>query len=177
MSKFNLKALHTEQEKETFIKEIQKAFQQSFEAENGPFDKTILPREDVEESLASEGAKAFFAEQDGEIVGGVLVQINPETQINSLDLLYVRPTAQNSGVGHKIWAAIEGLFPDTKIWETHTPYYEKRNIHFYVNRLGFHIVEFFHPGHRDPHQSGEHTGNIPEEQDYFFRFEKYMQKK
>ena len=24
-----------------------------------------------------------------------------------------------------------------------TPYFEKRNIHFYVNRLGFHIVEFW----------------------------------
>ena len=27
----------------------------------------------------------------------------------------------------------------------------KRNIHFYVNRCGFHIVEFFNEKHPDPH--------------------------
>ena len=47
-------------------------------------------------------------------------------------------------------------------------YFEKRNIHFYVNKCGFSIVEFFHPGHPDPHGIPEGTpdGN------FFFRFEK-----
>ena len=36
----------------------------------------------------------------------------------------------------------ERLHPETKVWETCTPYFEKRNIHFYVNKCGFHIVEF-----------------------------------
>lgn len=31
-----------------------------------------------------------------------------------------------------------------------TPYFEKRNIQFYVNRSGFHIVEFFSSHHPDP---------------------------
>ena len=65
--------------------------------------------------------------------------------------------------------AIEQLHPQTKIWETVTPYFEKRNFHFYVNRCGFHIVEFFNPHHRDP--------SIPEDMvggDFFFRFEKRM---
>jgi hypothetical protein len=30
-------------------------------------------------------------------------------------------------------AAIEALFPQSLTWETRTPYFEKRNIHFYVN--------------------------------------------
>jgi len=30
------------------------------------------------------------------------------------------------------------------------------------------------PRHKDPHQTGETTGNILEENDYFFRFEKEM---
>lgn len=34
------------------------------------------------------------------------------------------------------------MYPDTKVWETYTPYFEKRNIHFYVNKCKFHIVEF-----------------------------------
>ena len=30
------------------------------------------------------------------------------------------------------------------------PYFEVRNIHFYVNKCGFHIVEFFNERHPDP---------------------------
>ncbi|MDO4212045.1 MAG: hypothetical protein Q4D23_10135 [Bacteroidales bacterium] len=36
-----------------------------------------------------------------------------------------------------------------------TPYFDTRNIHFYVNRLGFHIVEFFNTHHPDPHLPNE----------------------
>ena len=39
----------------------------------------------------------------------------------------------------------------TIAWETITPYFEKRNVHFYVNKCGFHIVEFFNEHHPDPH--------------------------
>lgn len=77
---------------------------------------------------------------------------------------------QSKGVGQKIWNEIERLYPSTKVWETFTPYFEKRNIHFYINRLGFHAVEFFNPRHKD--------SNIPDDMvggDYFFRFEKVMQ--
>ena len=88
--------------------------------------------------------------------------------------MYVKIGAQNSGNGFRIWKAIEELHPETKIGETHTPYYDKRNIHFYVNRCGFKIVEFFNPKHKDPHQIGETAGNIPKENNYFFRFEKEM---
>jgi catechol 2,3-dioxygenase-like lactoylglutathione lyase family enzyme len=60
------------------------------------------------------------------------------------------------------------------VWETCTPYFEKRNIHFYVNKCGFHIVEFFnglHPDPRDP-ETG-YTENI-EDGGEMFRFEKVM---
>ena len=46
-----------------------------------------------------------------------------------------------------VWNAISGVV--TTVWETITPYFETRNIHFYVNRCGFHIVEYLnkhHPG-------------------------------
>lgn len=100
--------------------------------------------------------------------------INEETNYNSLHLLYVNASCQNAGYGYKIWKSLEILYPKTKIWETHTPYYDKRNIHFYVNRCGFKIVEFFNTKHLDPHQKGETSGNIPIENNYFFRFEKEM---
>ena len=35
------------------------------------------------------------------------------------------------------------MHPKVKIWETVTPYFEQRNIRFYVNRCGFHILELF----------------------------------
>ena len=49
---------------------------------------------------------------------------------------------QTKGIGFLIWNQIEKLYPETKVWETRTPYFEKRNIHFYVNKCGFHIVEY-----------------------------------
>lgn len=48
-----------------------------------------------------------------------------------------------------------------------TPYFDKRNIHFYVNRCGFQIVEFFHPYHPDRYRSDDGKGL-----DEMFRFEK-----
>ena len=63
------------------------------------------------------------------------------------------------------------LHPEVSVWETVTPYYEKRNIHFYVNRCGFHIFNSHRPDLNDPETSEE-----PEEQfpDGMFRFEKGM---
>lgn len=48
------------------------------------------------------------------------------------------------------------------------------NIHFYINRCGFKVVEFFNPKHKNPHLKGETAGNMPIEQNLFFKFEKAM---
>ena len=60
------------------------------------------------------------------------------------------------------------------LWETVTPYFEQRNIHFYVNRCGFAIVEFFNAHHPDPHDPED--GPAPDDQfpAGMFRFEKRM---
>ena len=52
-------------------------------------------------------------------------------------------TIQGKGIGKFIWSEIEKKHPNTKVWETVTPYFEKRNIYFYVNLCKFSIVEFF----------------------------------
>ena len=174
MNKINLRPIITVEDKNTFVSEIQEAFQDSYVSEFGKYKKTILPIEDIEESFNTKGSEAYIAEIDGERVGGTIVVIDDTTGYNSLHLLYVKSDAQNTGNGFKIWKAIEELHPETRIWETHTPYYDKRNIHFYVNRCGFKIVEFFNPKHKDPHQISETAGNIPKENNYFFRFEKEM---
>jgi len=81
-------------------------------------------------------------------------------------------------MGAFAWKAIEEKYPDTEIWETETPYFEQRNIHFYMNICGFHAVEFFHPGHQ---QKENHPDHLPEgtESEYpvperSFKFEKRM---
>lgn len=164
-----------EQEKPLFIKQIQEAFQVGYESEYGLCDDIILPKKDIEESFTAKGAEAYFALINGEIVGGAVITVNNKTKNNHLDLLYVKVGCQSKGTGQAIWRAIEELHPETDVWETHTPYFEKRNIHFYVNRLGFHIVEFYNQRHKDPHQNGEPAGGMPTECGYdFFRFKKMM---
>ena len=65
------------------------------------------------------------------------------------------------------------MHPEVRVWETLTPYFEKRNIHFYVNRCGFHIVEFFCSFHKDPDVIEEYR-EASERGDCMFRFEKVM---
>ena len=156
-----------------FKREMQRAFQLGYEAEFGPCDKPILPEEDIDQSLEAEGAVAYAARIDGVMAGGAVVKINCRTRHNELELLFVKAGTQSRGIGRRIWNSLERLYPDTAEWETFTPYFEKRNIHFYVNCCGFRIVEFFNPRHKLPLAEGEAPGNMaPEAADYFFRFVK-----
>ena len=96
-----------------------------------------------------------------------------------LDLLFVSPKAHSKGIGYVAWCKVEKLYPQVTLWETVTPYFEKRNIHFYVNRCGFHIVEFYNSHHPDPTDSDsqetfdEQDGQFPEG---MFRFEKKIER-
>lgn len=174
MSKFNLIPVK-EKDKNIFITEIQKAFQYGYEMVYGSSKEIILPTNDIENSFNANGSKSYFALLNDDIVGGVVVVINEKTQHNHLDLLFTKVDCQSKGVGLKIWNTIEKLYPKTKVWETHTPYFEKRNIHFYVNKCGFHIVEFFNPFHKDLNQKDEQVGGMSNEVgNYFFRFEKII---
>ena len=155
----------------TFKKDMQEAFQKGAMQEFNDLNVEILPEKDIEKSLSAKGGNAYKAVVDGKIVGGAIVVINKLTQHNHLDFLYVKNGIQNKGIGKMIWNEIEKLYPDTIIWETYTPYFEKRNVHFYINRLGFHAVEFFNPYHKDTSIPDDMIGG-----DYFFRFEKVMKK-
>lgn len=152
-----------------FKKDMQEAFQRGAMEEFNDLNVEILSEKDINKSLSPKGAIAYKAVADGKMLGGAIVVIDEKTNHNHLDFLYVKYGIQSKGVGQKIWNEIEKIYPETKVWETFTPYFEKRNVHFYINRLGFRVVEFFNPHHKDP--------NIPEDMiggDYFFRFEKVM---
>lgn len=60
-------------------------------------------------------------------------------------------------------------------WQTFTPYFETRNVHFYVNRLGFSIVEFFNELNPSPYTpedddapAGEDTHDGEAHEDFLF---------
>ncbi len=55
-------------------------------------------------------------------------------------------------------------------WQTYTPYFEKRNIHFYVNKCGFKIIAFINAKYPDHNHTG--PSDLPDDEG--FLFEKVM---
>ncbi len=151
--------------------EMQEAFQcgfLSYHKDDSTNQWQVLPDKDFYRSLETDGAEAYEAiDADGERVGGAIIAIDRGKHRGELAFLYVKVGVQSKGVGQAIWKAIEALHPETEVWETCTPYFDLRNIHFYINRCGFHAVEFFNDHHPDP--------NMPEQfnqADGLFKFEK-----
>ena len=178
MAKITLTPL-AENDREQFILDNQRAFRYGAAEESGKRevhageDVEIISRETILRCIR-DGA-AWRIREDGRIVGGLVVRIDESTRHNHLDLLFVHPEVHSKGIGFAAWQEVERLYPDTKEWETCTPYFETRNIHFYVNKCGFHIAEFFNSRHPDPHDP--ETG---EEETYgegggMFRFVKVME--
>ena len=137
---------------------MQEAFQHGFEAYNKDAEETnqwqVLPDKDFYQSLEAEGAEAYEAiGEEGQRVGGAIITVNGT--MGELVFLYVKVGVQSKGIGQAIWKAIEAMHPEIEVWETCTPYFDRRNIHFYINRCGFHAVEFFNEHHPDP--------NMPEQ--------------
>lgn len=157
----------------TFMKEMQEAFQKGFENRFGKTENLVLPESDIVQSLNTPHSVTFEVIEDGERLGGAIIALSDDGQRGDLHLLYTKVGCQNRGVATFVWRTIESLYPEVTVWETHTPYFEVRNIHFYVNRCGFHIVEFFNPHHPDPHDFSERSLN-PMGEDGFFRFQKVI---
>jgi GNAT superfamily N-acetyltransferase len=160
-----------------FRKELQRAFTEAAAAYGiGGQEVPIPPEEDVRASFRAPGAVVYHVLLEGEQIGGAVLQIDERTHRNSLDFFYIAPEHHGRGIGLKAWRAIEAAYPRTKVWETGTPSFEQRNIHFYVNKCGFHIVEFFNEHHPDPHDLAEPDEDHAEEPggEGFFRFEKVM---
>ncbi len=166
-------------DRDRFVLDNQEAFRYGALEEFGVRDEhfeedgEIISRKTIEASIEEPGAEAYRIIVDGEKVGGVVLQIDNETRHNELMLFFVSPTAHGRGIGQAAWRAVEQLHPETEVWETCTPYFEKRNIHFYVNCCGFHIVEFFNEKHLGPEDPDGAAGDGAPN-DEMFRFEKVM---
>lgn len=164
------------EELQLFKKKLQEAFEVAvIEKYGSEFKGLVPPDESIEKSFNEPGAEIYNILYDDIVIGGVVVVINEKTQCNSLDLFFISPQYHSLGLGFAVWEAIEAMYPGTKVWETATPYFEQRNINFYVNKCGFHIVEFYNEHHPDPHRGNHEDGESPHSHgEGFFRFEKIM---
>ncbi len=164
-------------DRDQFILDTQEAFNygamEEFGRRDDHFeeDEQIISRKTIENSI--DNGEAYRIVADGKMVGGVIIRVEGER--GDLEILFTSPKSHSKGVGYAAWCEIEKLHPEVKVWETVTPYFETRNIHFYVNRCGFHIVEFFNKFHPDPNDSDiEHMDLDDQFPDGMFRFEKVM---
>ena len=156
-------------DRESFIRDNQEAFNYGALEECGRRDDhfeedgEIISRDTIIQAI--EAGSAYRIMQNGKPVGGVVIRT--EYDRGELELLFVSPAVHSRGIGYAAWCAVEAMHPEVTVWETVTPYFEKRNIHFYVNRCGFHIVEFYNGHHRDPN---EEDGEMSE----MFAFQKLL---
>lgn len=161
-------------DREQFIRDNQESFRYGATEEFGMRDAHFeepgetISRKTILESLNAPDAQAYRILHGNDVVGGLILFIDKAARHGALDILFVAPSVHGLGIGQSAWALVEARYPDIDVWMTHTPYFETRNIHFYVNRLGFHIVEYYHARHPDPHH--HYIGDV----DYggMFRFEK-----
>ena len=135
MKKITLEPLKAEDINQ-FVLDNQEAFRygalEEFGLRDNHFEEEgeIISRATIEKAI-SEG-EAYRIICDGKVAGGVVVRINGDK--GDLELLFVPPRVHSKGIGYAAWCKVEKLHPEVKVWETVTPYFEKRNIHFYVNR-------------------------------------------
>ena len=161
-------------DREQFIKDNQEAFNygalEEFGLRNDRFEETnedrnqIISRETIVASI--ENGDAYRILLDNVIVGGAVIKVDGTH--GELELLFISPKHHSKGIGCAAWCEIEKMHPEVNVWETFTPYFEKLNIHFYVNRCGFHIVEFFNKQHLDEENPAEDGFEM-------FRFEKRIE--
>ena len=173
----------TTDDREQFILDNQWAFKYGALQEFGERDNhidddgEIISRRTIESCIDNPQNETYRIVCDGKRVGGLILKIDPKTNRNHLEILFVAPEAHSKGIGYGAWLAVEALHPETEVWETCTPYFEKRNIHFYVNKCGFQIDEFwceyFQPSEPMPDEEEHDPDEGPDE---MFRFVKIMRK-
>ena len=177
MVKTGIRLVPLEQDdREQFILDNQEAFNFGALEEFGMRDDhleedgQIISRETIEKSIDS--GIAYRIMDGDKKVGGAVIRIDGNR--GDLDLLFTSPNVHSKGIGYAAWSEIERLHPEVEVWVTVTPYFETRNIHFYVNRCGFHIVEYYNKYHKDPNEHEETGEGMQDDMDGMFRFEKRM---
>ena len=169
----------TAEDREQFILDNQWAFKHGAMIEFGERDDhidddgEIISRKTIERCIDAPDSEAYRIVFNGKNVGGVILKIDNNTHHNELDILFVSPDEHSKGIGYGAWKSVEALHPETEVWSTCTPYFDKRNIHFYVNKCGFKIDEFwceyFIPDHDMPDDEDHNPDEGPDEMFHFVK--------
>lgn len=83
------------------------------------------------------GADSYCIYVDEQLSGGTIVFHDPSKKENFLGCIFLRPALRGKGIGTAVWEQIEKMYPDVKVWRTETPLYSRRNLNYYINKLGF----------------------------------------
>ena len=161
-----------EEELPDFILRVQESFSVAVREEFGT-DSPIPSAAIIRRSYSAPGAETYHLVREGQRIGGVILSINRQIRHNEPEIFFLSPQLCGHGWELEAWLAIEQRYPDTPVWETGTPYFEERNIHFYLNKCGFRIVEFYNKHHPAPDMP-EGEDEDPDDNCGFFRFEKLM---
>ena len=160
------------QELELFRREMKCAFETGVIDRFGDVSAAPTPStEDIDNSLNDSSCTTFIIQADATPVGGTVIKRIANKKY-SLELLFIFKDFLNKKIGTAAWEAIEKHYPDAEYWETCTPYFDRRNIHFYLNKCNFKIVEFFNEFHREEYDLTEEFKDI--NTSGFFRFEKHL---
>ncbi len=122
----------------------------------------------LDESFKRDDQTLYIINSESKRIGATLLTDIAE-DVTLVDLLFLAPN-QEKGIGTRVWQTIEKSRPKTKLWKLLTPYIERRNINFYINKCGFKITEYFNEYHKGEIMEEYNTTQC----DYggFFLFEK-----
>lgn len=91
------------------------------------------------------GADSYCIYVDGQLSGGTIIFHNPHENENFLGCIFLSSSLRGKGIGTAVWEQIEKMYPDVEVWRTETPLYSRRNLNFYINKLGFMAYKITEP--------------------------------
>lgn len=133
----------TESDVPALVPIMKRAFEydaiQSGRAQSGPdgFDNG----EFIRKRLSMPDVDAFRIELDGVTIGAIMMFIHEDTKDGHLSLLFIDCDFMGSGYGEMAWRFIEHAYPFIEVWTLNTSAVSYRNHCFYINKLGFHVVQ------------------------------------
>ena len=75
-----------------------------------------------------------------QFIGGAIVE-DKGNRVRDIDIFFLTVEYQGQGIGKTVLDMVEAYFPDTEVFNLITPSQVIRNIVFYVNKCGYHIVK------------------------------------
>lgn len=160
------------QEIDLLKNEMKKSFTQGVIDRFGNPSAAPIPSDsDITKVLNDSCCDIFIITADSAPAGAAIIKHEPNHRY-SLELFFIFKDFLNKKIGSAAWQEIEGNYPDAEAWETCTPYFERRNIHFYLHKCGFKITDFFSEYHKEEHDLTEKFKDV--NTSGFFRFEKIM---